>query len=297
MDGLDHDRRVRLAAFDFLTRQVQLYGEVLPRSILAEGFQFEGYRVPLLGPQGIFKPRILPEMPLTITTVPVIEGQPPPYQDAIGDTGLLIYRYRGTDPGHRDNVGLRTAMLRHVPLIYLFGTVPGQYMPVWPVYIVGDDPAELAFSVAVDDQQIARMQQPEQELVAEARRAYITTLTRRRLHQQTFRLRVLRAYRESCAICRLRHDELLEAAHILPDTHPLGEPTVSNGLALCKLHHAAFDRPILGIRPDAPPRSSGFPGHHDPDPAPRPLQQHPHEYGPACGFSTGQPHVPDPSME
>jgi putative restriction endonuclease len=94
------------------------------------------------------------------------------------------------------------------------------------------------------------MQQPEHELVAEARRAYITTLTRRRLHQQTFRLRVLRAYRESCAICRLRHDELLEAAHILPDTHPLGEPTVSNGLALCKLHHAAFDRHILGIRPD-----------------------------------------------
>jgi putative restriction endonuclease len=25
---------------------------------------------------------------------------------------------------------------------------------------------------------------------------------------------------------------------------------VRNGLALCKLHHAAFDRHILGIRPD-----------------------------------------------
>jgi hypothetical protein len=28
---------------------------------------------------------------------------------------------------------------------------------------------------------------------------------------------------QCCAICRLRHDELLEAAHILPDGHPLGE--------------------------------------------------------------------------
>ena len=46
------------------------------------------------------------------------------------------------------------------------------------------------------------------------------------------------------------HAELLEAAHILPDRHPLGEPTVPNGLALCKLHHAAFDRHILGVRPD-----------------------------------------------
>jgi len=36
----------------------------------------------------------------------------------------------------------------------------------------------------------------------------------------------------------------------LPDGHPRGEPIVPNGLALCKLHHAAFDRHILGVRPD-----------------------------------------------
>ena len=40
------------------------------------------------------------------------------------------------------------------------------------------------------------------------------------------------------------------AAHIVPDRDPLGEPTVSNGLSLCKLHHAAFDRHFIGIRPD-----------------------------------------------
>jgi len=43
---------------------------------------------------------------------------------------------------------------------------------------------------------------------------------------------------------------LLDAAHILPDRHPLGDPVVPNGLALCKLHHAAFDADILGVRPD-----------------------------------------------
>ncbi len=251
MTSADHDLQVRLAAFDFLSLQLQLHGEIVPRTTLAQGFLFEEARVPLIGPQGIFKPRILPEMPLSITTAPFVEGQRPPYEDAFEDTGLLIYRYRGTDPRHRDNVGLRTAMYRRVPLIYLFGTVPGQYMPVWPVYIVGDDEKSLCFKVAVDDRQMARLQTtPSEGIVAEARRAYVTVLTRQRLHQQTFRQRVLRAYRESCAICRLRHDELLEAAHILPDSHPLGEPTVTNGLALCKLHHAAFDRHILGIHPD-----------------------------------------------
>ncbi len=64
------------------------------------------------------------------------------------------------------------------------------------------------------------------------------------------RQRDLLAYQTQCAICRLRHAEPLEAAHILPDDHPKGEPIVPIGLAICTLHHAAFDRHILGVRPD-----------------------------------------------
>jgi len=228
-----------------------MHGEVVPRSVLARGFDFDGRRVPLIGPQGIFKPAILPEMPLSITTVPVVEGRERPYEDEVGSDGLLRYRYRGTDAQHRDNVALRSAMQRKVPLVYLWGVVPGQYMPVWPVFVVQDDRDRLTFSVAVDDAGLALPSQiANEEGVAELRRAYVTTLSLRRLHQQRFRLRVLRAYRESCAVCSLRHGELLEASHILPDGHPLGEPSVRNGIALCKLHHAAYDRNILGIGPD-----------------------------------------------
>jgi putative restriction endonuclease len=72
-----------------------------------------------------------------------------------------------------------------------------------------------------------------------------------RLHQQQFRRMVLKAYREQCAICQLRHVELLDAAHILPDSDPRGEPVVSNGLGMCKIHHSAYDAQILGIDPDA----------------------------------------------
>lgn len=70
-----------------------------------------------------------------------------------------------------------------------------------------------------------------------------------RLHQASFRERVLDAYRTHCAMCRLKHRELLDAAHIIPDSDPDGHLEVSNGLSLCKIHHAAFDRGIIGVWP------------------------------------------------
>lgn len=84
----------------------------------------------------------------------------------------------------------------------------------------------------------------------DARRGYITASVRVRLHQRGFRERVLDAYRSQCALCRLKHRELLDAAHIIPDHEKDSLPIVKNGMALCKLHHAAFDQSILGIRPD-----------------------------------------------
>jgi putative restriction endonuclease len=64
-----------------------------------------------------------------------------------------------------------------------------------------------------------------------------------------FRALVLNAYRTQCAVCRLRHGELLDAAHIVPDFAG-GPLVVTNGVALCKIHHAAYDNNIVGIRPD-----------------------------------------------
>jgi putative restriction endonuclease len=81
-------------------------------------------------------------------------------------------------------------------------------------------------------------------------RSYFQSVTTRRIHQGAFSKRVMAAYRRACAICRLKEAQLIDAAHILPDRHPRGEPIVQNGLALCKLHHAAFDANLFGIRPD-----------------------------------------------
>jgi putative restriction endonuclease len=246
----DQDLRVRLAAFEFLAERTRLHGDVLPARVLMHEFTFEGERIPLKGQQGIFKPAKL-DLPLSITTAAVEAGRERPYDDAFAPGGdAILYRYRGTDPRHHENVGLRLAMERRRPLIYLHGVVPGEYAAAWPVYVVGDDPASLRFRVSVDDASYVGPQVLEVSEGAEARRAYITVSTRRRLHQDAFRARVLRAYRERCALCQLRHERLLDAAHIVPDSDERGEPTVDNGLALCKLHHAAFDQDLLGIRPD-----------------------------------------------
>lgn len=244
---MEKDMQVRLAAFQWLSEQVAIHGETLPRTLLAAGFTFQGTRVPLIAPQGIFKPRIM-QLPLTITTSPNS-----PYDDSFGVDDFLQYRYRGSDPLHRDNVGLRRVFEQSLPMIYLAGIVPGSYLPVWPVYIIGDDPVNLMVRVAVDDISAIRKDTSAGRVLSEgtdAKRAYLTAIVRVRLHQQGFRERVLRAYRSQCAFCRLKHRELLDAAHIIPDHLPQSQPTVDNGLALCKLHHAAYDSFIIGVRPD-----------------------------------------------
>jgi putative restriction endonuclease len=149
------------------------------------------------------------------------------------------------------------ALFRKVPLVYFHGVVPGKYLAVWPVFVVGDDPENLTFKVEVEDSsyigsdwQIEVPSNVISDPPAEGRRAYLTAEVQHRLHQRGFREKVLNAYREQCAFCRLRHLELLDAAHIIPDGEPDGEPVVHNGISLCKLHHAAFDRLLLGVRPD-----------------------------------------------
>src|SRR5882724_5488508 len=70
-------------------------------------------------------------------------------------------------------------------------------------------------------------------------------------HQASFRDAVLSAYGGRCAISHLPEPRLLDAAHIMMDAdEQLGQPIVSNGLPLTKIHHAAFDSHLIGLDPD-----------------------------------------------
>lgn len=209
-------------------------------------FRFRGEPLPLMDLQrGIRKPAML-DAALSFRTVYRPEGAERPYEDAVGPDGLIRYKYRGTDPDHAENRALRAAMDRKLPLIWFFGVGPGAYLPTFPVYIVGEEPDQLQFVVdAVTHGAI----EPEGAL-EETLKRYITVETRRRLHQPIFRATVMRAYETRCAVCALGHSQLLDAAHIVPDRDEAGVAAIRNGLSLCKIHHAAFDSHILGVRPD-----------------------------------------------
>ncbi len=211
----------------------------LPWDVLQRGFRLDGESVNMVSMQGIFKPRQL-QLPLTIRTAAPRMDRPAPYEDQWSADGLQ-YAYRAGD--HSDNRLLRAAMREGVPLVYLFGIEPGVYLPFWPVYIVDDDPAERRFTVSEHPAGFG-------VVAGDDVRRYAFRQVRTRLHQARFRARVVRAYRSSCAMCRLRHRELLDAAHIGADVDEAGVAQTANGMSLCKLHHAAFDRHILGVRPD-----------------------------------------------
>ena len=111
----------------------------------------------------------------------------------------------------------------------------------------------MTFKAAVDDISPVDFETNFARQVEESslgKRAYLTASVKVRLHQRSFREKVLTAYRSQCAFCRLRHRELLDAAHIIPDNLPESQPTVNNGLSLCKLHHAAYDSFLISISPE-----------------------------------------------
>jgi putative restriction endonuclease len=139
-------------------------------------------------------------------------------------------------------------MQRQIPVIYFLGASPGRYQPIIPTFIVGWHPerlrVQLAFGALVGaSAQAVPPDAPE--------RRYALHEVKARLHQASFRDAVLAAYGGRCAISHLPEPDCFDAAHIVMDTdEQLGQPIVSNGLPLTKIHHAAFDAHLIGVDPD-----------------------------------------------
>ena len=190
--------------------------------------------------KGIWNPRDL------VATLSIVSSPTGPYDDRDVDGGLFHYDYRsGSTEG--DNTKLRRAFELELPVILLRKIDNGIYVPVLPTYVVADDIENRQFVLALDES-LRFLANPLSPTAAEKR--YAERVVRARLHQPEFRARVIRAYHTTCAICSLKHADLLDAAHIIGDGQDGGDPIVTNGLSLCKIHHAAYDRNLLGISPD-----------------------------------------------
>ena len=237
---------IRTAAFSWVD-QLSDHGERPVAWADLVGFTFEGVRVPLVSQQGIFKPAVL-DLPISIRTTYRAPGEERPYEDEVDADGFLLYRYRGTDPHHYQNQWLREVMERGVPLLYFAGVAQGLYMPS-AAMILEDHPESLAFGVMLVTMDVGAIGTVNTAAFDEATRRHYLALVQRRTGQARFRESVLDAYASRCTLCRLRHRELLDAAHIVSYAEG-GTHRVTNGLSMCKIHHAAYDADIVGVRPD-----------------------------------------------
>ncbi|WP_084759969.1 HNH endonuclease [Nocardia mangyaensis] len=241
---LEDEWALRRDIFDVLRELVDARGGAVTRADLLE-FRAGTYAIQLVDRnRGIRNPQVL------ASTLSIMSKPDSPYADEeVGDS-LFSYAYREGPIDAGDNVKLRRSALTKLPLILLRWIKVGteiRYLPVFPVYVVADDPANRRVLIALDES-LRQVSDPQH--LTETERRYVQRMTSQRLHQPQFRSRVLMAYGNRCAVCRLGRPQLLEAAHIIGDKKAHGIADIPNGLSLCSIHHAAYDRNMIGISPD-----------------------------------------------
>ncbi|MEV4990194.1 HNH endonuclease [Pseudarthrobacter sp. LMD1-1-1.1] len=86
---------------------------------------------------------------------------------------------------------------------------------------------------------------------AEVVASYSYAIVKRRNHQQQFRNLLLGAYEPKCAVCGFDQVEILEAAHVIPDSQG-GPSSLENGRLMCPNHHRAHDAGLFRFQGDLP---------------------------------------------
>lgn len=206
---------------------------------------------PLILQQGIWKPAKL------LATLSVTTGAPDgrkgrnTYTDTFTSEGLVEYDFTSASTKQHENDGIRQADKLQLPMIYFRAIRAGLYDVYFPVYVRGIDEyrRKALLDLSGEGTSSGPVDLVASNLPVGLDVRYGESLVKHRLHQRDFRSSVLYAYQTRCAICSLRKSQLLDASHIQPDREG-GSARVSNGLALCKIHHSAYDANFLGITPD-----------------------------------------------
>ena len=249
----DPDTDIRLAAFSRLRALAYQHGSAIPWTVLKQGFLARG-RTFLFATaaEGIFRPTGMTGILSLKTVVPKPKGriwyhdQSAPELDTA--TGLFWYAFTRADPSNTRNRWLRDAMTRQLPLIYFYGVAPGVYEPLFPAFVVEWNLEKLSCALS-----FGGIDAFDYNPAPAAERRYALRSVQQRLHQAIFRARVLDAYDRRCALSGVREPRLIDAAHIMPDAdEQLGQPEVTNGICMSKIHHAAYDAGLIGIDRDFP---------------------------------------------
>lgn len=246
------DSLIRKAALEWLANAKRKYPQgAIPSAdtIIPLPEPLNGVReIRALSPQtGIWKPKQMQACLSLLSSVRQL------YDDYfIEDIGVINYKYRTAGGyNHSDNRSLRLAMELQLPILYFHGISRGLY-EVNVVRVVQESTDQQGVQLEMLDQLVfldgvRRVLSKEYENKVESR--FYTIQQLKRIRQAEFRQRVMKAYSKQCAVCNLKSEPLLDAAHIIPHSQS-GQPEVPNGLSLCKIHHSAYDQNMLGISPD-----------------------------------------------
>lgn len=170
------------------------------------------------------------------------------YDDDLGPSSI-VYHYPVTkNPGtdHSEVTATRNAMVLEVPLFVVVDR--GKKRDVHLGWVLDDDPLQQEFLVvfAGPAGPKPRPNIADEDFNPIAQKEWRTRKSKQRPNQARFSFEVKKEYGSACAACGLAVSELIEAAHIVPDSLH-GSDDHRNGLPLCATHHRAFDRDLLRI--------------------------------------------------
>lgn len=217
---------------------------MLTRSELGS-FEYAGEKIRVIDPQGgIWNPgaswNLGGELRATLSINTTNSGK---YEDQELSNGLWRYDYQSGGASGK-NTKMRKAMEYQLPLLWFRQELTGRYVP-YKVFVIDDFP-EKGFCLIAPEISLAKSYQSDSII----EKKYAEKIMKQRLHQPAFRARVISAYETKCSICRIGHGKLLDAAHIIPDKDIYSSTSITNGLSLCKIHHAAYDSNLVGIDGD-----------------------------------------------
>ena len=165
------------------------------------------------------------------------------HREPIGHSPSLQLRELALDDAARNGFAIHNKGNRELAVAFRPDFLTTYIANVEPLHECGEVENEIDLLRQVGERAEEMAETEVREVVAEPRR-HAVVAARRALREIGFRNRVLVAYGHGCAMCGVQL-RLLDAAHILPAVHPDSTDGTDNGVALCALHHRAFDRTLV----------------------------------------------------
>lgn len=222
----------------------------MPAAALRQGFDYIGEKVSLESQAvGIFKPRQMERCVLSIKTTMPRKGRENIYNDHQKGDGYYHYSLQQGDVYGGNNKYLWASKESKSPFIYFHAIAPAIYKALWPCFVYDIFPEEGEALIVVGEPE-CNDGEGLYDTPDDFKTKYLVRESKVRLHQASFREAVLSVYGGKCAVSGLSVSRLIEAAHVIPDSEVGELQRVTNGIALSRVHHKAYDSNLIGIDPD-----------------------------------------------